>query len=222
LDPVPGATARFVGGGRYGRRREVRIRLALRRCAGGCRSRDNRRGSRMGRLLRLGRHLGDRRLGGADRRGHADRADPARHDVTPVPRRRPWELASQTASLDNLSGGRVILPVGLGVADEDRWWLFEDDPGRRVRAELLDEGLAMMEHRWRGRPFTFDGRHYHTLRQSEVLQPPPAVQQPRIPVWVVGAWPRMRSMRRAARWDGWLPAYMPPDSAGHAEPTPGA
>jgi alkanesulfonate monooxygenase SsuD/methylene tetrahydromethanopterin reductase-like flavin-dependent oxidoreductase (luciferase family) len=96
--------------------------------------------------------------------------------LTPVPRRRPWELASQTASLDNLSGGRVILPVGLGVADEDRWWLFEDDPGRRVRAELLDEGLAMMEHMWRGRPFTFDGRHYRTLRQSEVLLPPPVVQ----------------------------------------------
>jgi len=140
--------------------------------------------------------------------------------LTPVPRRRPWELASQTASLDNLSGGRVILPVGLGVADEDRWWLFEDDPGRRARAELLDEGLAMMEHMWRGRPFTFDGRHYRTLRQSEVLLPPPVVQQPRIPVWVVGAWPRMKSMRRAARWDGWLPAYMPPDAGRHSELTP--
>src|SRR5262245_66444066 len=95
--------------------------------------------------------------------------------LTPVPRRRPWELASQTASLDNLSGGRVILPVGLGVAGDDRWWLFGDDPGRRMRAELLDEGPAMVEHRWRGRRFTFDGRYYRPLGQREVVTASPVV-----------------------------------------------
>jgi alkanesulfonate monooxygenase SsuD/methylene tetrahydromethanopterin reductase-like flavin-dependent oxidoreductase (luciferase family) len=141
--------------------------------------------------------------------------------LTPIPRRRPWELASQTATLDNLSGGRVILPVGLGVPIEagPRWWLFEDDPGRRVRAELLDEGLAMLEHLWRGQAFSYDGAHYRTIRQSDEILPPPAVQ-PRIPVWVVGAWPRMKSMRRAARWDGWLPTYLPVDHSGYAEMTP--
>src|SRR3954447_724739 len=43
--------------------------------------------------------------------------------LTPVPRRPPWDLASQSATLDNLSGGRVTLSVGLGAPDE-RWWLF--------------------------------------------------------------------------------------------------
>jgi hypothetical protein len=51
----------------------------------------------------------------------------------------------------NLSGGRVILSVGIGVSgDEPRFWIFQDDPGRKVRAELLDEGLDMLQHLWRG------------------------------------------------------------------------
>jgi alkanesulfonate monooxygenase SsuD/methylene tetrahydromethanopterin reductase-like flavin-dependent oxidoreductase (luciferase family) len=132
--------------------------------------------------------------------------------LTPLPRRRPWELASQTATLDNLSGGRVILSVGLGVSgDEPRFWIFEDDPGRRVRAELLDEGLDMVQHLWRGQPFSYQGKHYRARRSDQML-PPPTAQQPRIPIWVVGAWPRVRSMRRVARFDGWLPNYLPPQA----------
>jgi alkanesulfonate monooxygenase SsuD/methylene tetrahydromethanopterin reductase-like flavin-dependent oxidoreductase (luciferase family) len=129
--------------------------------------------------------------------------------LTPLPRRRPWELASQTATLDNLSGGRVILSVGLGVPGaEPRFWIFEDDPGRKVRAELLDEGLDMLQHLWRGQPFSFEGKHFRARRNNQML-PPPTVQQPRIPIWVVGAWPRVRSMRRVAHFDGWLPNYLP-------------
>ena len=131
--------------------------------------------------------------------------------LTPLPRRAPWDVASQAATLDNLSGGRVILSVGLGAPDA-RWWLFEDDPGRRVRAERLDEGLRMLELLWSGEPFEFTGRHYRARRLDQMIPAPPA-QRPRIPVWVVGAWPRMRSMRRAARWDGWLPNYVPRDGS---------
>lgn len=71
--------------------------------------------------------------------------------LTPLPRRKPWDVASQSATLDNLAGGRVILSVGLGAPD-DRWWLFEEDPGRRTRAELLDEGLELVTGLWRGEP----------------------------------------------------------------------
>ncbi|MFD2079407.1 Flavin-dependent oxidoreductase, luciferase family (includes alkanesulfonate monooxygenase SsuD and methylene tetrahydromethanopterin reductase) [Actinopolymorpha cephalotaxi] len=133
--------------------------------------------------------------------------------LTPLPRRRPWELAGQTSTLDNLSGGRVTLSVGLGVAGEDRFWLFEDDPGRRVRAEQLDEGLAMLQRLWGERAFDFHGRHYRSRVIGELAPPPPPapVQRPRIPVWVVGAWPRPKSMARAARWDGWLPHHAPTD-----------
>jgi alkanesulfonate monooxygenase SsuD/methylene tetrahydromethanopterin reductase-like flavin-dependent oxidoreductase (luciferase family) len=139
--------------------------------------------------------------------------------LTPLPRRRPWELAGQVATLDALSGGRVILPVGLGAADE-RWFLFEDDPGRKVRAELLDEGLELLVNLWRGDPQPYEGQHYRLRSAPGRLVPPAPVQEPRPPIWVVGAWPRPRSMRRAARWDGWLPAHVPKDGSGHEELTP--
>ena len=138
--------------------------------------------------------------------------------LTPLPRRLPWELAGQVATLDNLSGGRVILPVGLGATD-DRWWLFEDDPGRRVRAEQMDESLDLMQALWSGDPVTYEGAHYRA-RPAESMVPPRPVQRPRVPIWVVGAWPRPKSMRRAARLDGWLPAYMPRGGGGDRELTP--
>lgn len=127
--------------------------------------------------------------------------------LTPLPRRRPWDLASQTATLDNLSGGRVVLAVGLGAVHEG-WTAFEPDAGRRVRAELLDEGLDVLTGLWRGQPFAYDGRHYR-VQPTSFHVPAAPVQQPRIPIWVVGAWPRPRSMARAARYDGWLPNYVP-------------
>jgi alkanesulfonate monooxygenase SsuD/methylene tetrahydromethanopterin reductase-like flavin-dependent oxidoreductase (luciferase family) len=123
--------------------------------------------------------------------------------LTPLPRRRPWDLAGQTAAVDNLSGGRLILSVGLGAAHAG-WLAFERDPGRRTRAELLDEGLDVLTGLWAGQPFEYDGRHFQ-VTPSDFMPPPPPVQQPRIPIWVVGAWPSPRSMRRAASWDGWLP-----------------
>jgi alkanesulfonate monooxygenase SsuD/methylene tetrahydromethanopterin reductase-like flavin-dependent oxidoreductase (luciferase family) len=129
--------------------------------------------------------------------------------LTPLPKRKPWEVASQSMTLDNLSGGRVILSVGLG-APEPRFYMFEDDPGRKVRAEMLDEGLEMIELMWKGEAFSYAGRHYHAHR-PEMMIPPPATQQPRITTWVVGLWPAPRSMARVARYDGWLPNYKQPE-----------
>lgn len=133
--------------------------------------------------------------------------------LTPVPRRRPWELAGQTMTVDRLSGGRVILSAGLGVSEaEPRFWIFEEDPGRKHRAELLDESLELMQQLWRAEPFEFEGQHYRAKRTDSML-PPAVVQQPRIPTWVVGLWPRMKSMRRVARYDGWIPNYAPPGNS---------
>ncbi|WP_344079038.1 LLM class flavin-dependent oxidoreductase [Luedemannella helvata] len=131
--------------------------------------------------------------------------------LTPLPYRKPWEVASQSATLDNFSGGRVTLSVGLG-APEERFFIFEDDAGRKVRAERLDESLELLTHLWRAEPFEYAGKHYRAHR-TDVMLPPPATQQPRIPVWVVGLWPAPRSMRRVARWDGWLPYFKPPADA---------
>ena len=110
--------------------------------------------------------------------------------LTPLPRRKPWDVASQVATLDNLAGGRVILAVGLG-ADDDRWNLFEDIEDRRVRAEKLDEGLDLITGLWSGEPFSYQGRHYRA-RPTGMMVPPPPVQRPRPPIWVVGLWPAMK------------------------------
>lgn len=142
--------------------------------------------------------------------------------LTPLPRRKPWDVAGQTSTVDNLSNGRVTLAVGLGVSGEGRFWMFEDDPGRKVRAELLDESLAMLQHLWRDQPFEFEGKHYQARAVAELSPPapPPPVQQPRIPTWVVGAWPRPKSMRRAALQDGWLPDYVPAGTTDRPDLTP--
>ena len=123
--------------------------------------------------------------------------------ITPISRHRPWKLAGEWAALDNLSGGRMILAVGLGAIDTG-FAAFGEQTDKRRRAELMDEGLDIVTGLWAGQPFSYQGKHY-IIEPTEFFNPPPPVQQPRIPIWVVGAWPRQRSMQRAARWDGLLP-----------------
>lgn len=123
--------------------------------------------------------------------------------ITPVSRHRPWKLAGEWAALDNLSGGRMILSVGLGAIDTG-FAAFGEITDKRQRAELLDEGLDILTGLWAGQPFSYQGKHY-TIQPTDFMIPPQPIQQPRIPIWVVGAWPRPRSINRAARWDGLLP-----------------
>lgn len=129
--------------------------------------------------------------------------------LTPPSRMRPWKLASETATLDNLSGGRVILAVGLGAIDTG-FAEFGEETDRVVRAELMDESLEIITGLWAGQPFAYEGKHY-TVKPCDFMPPPAPVQQPRIPIWVVGAWGRPRSMRRALRYDGLLPHVSYPD-----------
>ncbi len=117
--------------------------------------------------------------------------------VTPLPRRRPHKLARETVTLDRLSGGRLVLGVGLG---SDRSGEFdpvrfgeEGDP--KARARLLDEGLERLLRYWGGE-----------------FEPAP-MQQPRIPVWVASRWPSRRPLRRAARFDGLFPIDLPDPEA---------
>jgi hypothetical protein len=121
--------------------------------------------------------------------------------VTPLPRRRPWQLAGETATLDQLSGGRLILGLGSGTALEWSFAPFAEEPELRRRAEMLDEGLAVLIGLWSGERFSFEGKHYH-VREATFLPRP--VQQPRPPVWIAGVWPHQRPFRRATRWDGFF------------------
>jgi alkanesulfonate monooxygenase SsuD/methylene tetrahydromethanopterin reductase-like flavin-dependent oxidoreductase (luciferase family) len=122
--------------------------------------------------------------------------------VTPLARRRPWKLARETVSLDHLSGGRLILGVGLGAPADVEFGRFGEDPDAIVRGQKLDEGLDILAGLWTGKPFRFEGHHFQV---DEVVFEPPPVQTPRIPIWVGGVWPRKRPFRRASRWDGVFP-----------------
>jgi alkanesulfonate monooxygenase SsuD/methylene tetrahydromethanopterin reductase-like flavin-dependent oxidoreductase (luciferase family) len=121
--------------------------------------------------------------------------------VTPLPRRRPWKVAREAVSLDYLSNGRLILPVGSGYAGiiEEEFAQFGEETDARVRAAMFDEGLQVLAGLWSGEPFVFDGTYYH-LRETVFLPTP--VQRPRIPIWVAATWPHKATFRRAARWDG--------------------
>ena len=123
--------------------------------------------------------------------------------VTPPSAWRPWKLAAEVATLDNLSGGRAILSVGLG-AIEAGFGNVGEETDRRVRAELLDEALDIITGLWAGQPFSHKGRHY-TVTPIDFPPPPPPVQRPRVPTWCVGAWGYRKSMDRALRYDGLLP-----------------
>jgi alkanesulfonate monooxygenase SsuD/methylene tetrahydromethanopterin reductase-like flavin-dependent oxidoreductase (luciferase family) len=123
--------------------------------------------------------------------------------LTPPSRRRPWKLASEALTVDLLSNGRTILAVGLG-APETGFAAFGEETDRKTRAELMDEALAILTGLWRGQPFSFAGKHYQ-VTPTPFHSPPGIVQQPRIPIWVVGAWPREKSMRRVLQYDGLLP-----------------
>jgi len=125
--------------------------------------------------------------------------------VTPVSRRRPWKLAKEFASLDQLSNGRIRIGVGLGGLDQE-FSNFGEDPDKKVLAKKTDEGLAIMEQLHRGGVVNFDGEMYQV--ENARLLPGP-VQHPRIPVWVGAMLPAKPGQRRAARWDGVMPHVMP-------------
>jgi probable F420-dependent oxidoreductase len=117
--------------------------------------------------------------------------------VTPVARRRPQVLAHELATLDRLSGGRVIFGAGLGGSPRE-FGNFGEPTDAKVRAELLDEGLDVMRQLWSGEQVTHRGKHFTV---DGVTFAPTPVQE-HIPIWIGGN--RPASLRRAARWDGWL------------------
>jgi alkanesulfonate monooxygenase SsuD/methylene tetrahydromethanopterin reductase-like flavin-dependent oxidoreductase (luciferase family) len=131
--------------------------------------------------------------------------------ITPLARRRPWKVARETATLDLLSGGRVVLGVGLGAPRDAEFEAFGEEGDDRRRGERLDEALEILAGLWSGEWFAHSGEHY-ALDEMRFL-PTPA--QERIPVWIGGNWPNRRPFRRAARWDGVVP-----EKVGGQLPTP--
>jgi alkanesulfonate monooxygenase SsuD/methylene tetrahydromethanopterin reductase-like flavin-dependent oxidoreductase (luciferase family) len=121
--------------------------------------------------------------------------------VSPLARRRPQNIARETTTLDRLSGGRLVLGVGLGYPEAE-YTTFGEDADARSLAARLDEALTVVSGLWSGEAFEHDGANFHVERVRFLPTP---VQRPRPPVWVACMLPFRRGLVRAARWDGVVP-----------------
>jgi alkanesulfonate monooxygenase SsuD/methylene tetrahydromethanopterin reductase-like flavin-dependent oxidoreductase (luciferase family) len=123
--------------------------------------------------------------------------------VTPLARRRPAKVARETATLDQLSSGRLTLGVGLG-SDQfaGEWSMTGEELDDRRRASMLDESLEILAAAWSGEPVHHRGDHY-TVDGIRFLPRP--VQRPGVPVWVAGYYGKSRPLHRAARYQGFFP-----------------
>ena len=126
--------------------------------------------------------------------------------VTPLARRRPWNVARQVATLDQLTGGRVTLGVGLGISSGPEFRQFGEQGDPRVRGDMLDEGLQILRAAWAGTPVRHAGTHY----QVDDVTFLPVPVQPRLPIWGATERTSGRPVRRAATLDGVFPVGLQP------------
>ncbi|TDV49861.1 LLM class F420-dependent oxidoreductase [Actinophytocola oryzae] len=114
-----------------------------------------------------------------------------------APYRNPFLLAKAAATLDLLSGGRVVVGLGAGYQKSEFHALGVDFAERNA---LFDEALDVLPLHWRGEPFSYRGRHFSA---RDVIARPRPVQDP-IPIWVGGN-SRLARTRAAERAQGWMP-----------------
>jgi probable F420-dependent oxidoreductase len=135
---------------------------------------------------------------------HATRRIRLGTSVLVVPYRNPLVTAKILATIDRLSGGRLILGTGVG-------WLREEfeavaAPPFEERGRVTDEYIALMRRTWTTDPVSFEGRYY---RVKNVHALPKPAQRGGIPVWIGGH--TDAAVRRAATLgDGWHPIALRP------------
>ncbi|MGZ4690721.1 MAG: TIGR03619 family F420-dependent LLM class oxidoreductase [Acidimicrobiia bacterium] len=126
--------------------------------------------------------------------------------------RNPFLAAKGVATLDALSGGRVILGVAAGYLRPEFGALGVEF---NERNELLDESIEVMRRVWTEDAIAFEGRHFRA--RAVTMRPRPA-SQPHPPIWVGGN--SARAMRRAVELgQGWVP-FPNPAVAARATKTP--
>jgi probable F420-dependent oxidoreductase len=126
-----------------------------------------------------------------------------------VPERDPLLTAHQVATLDWLSGGRLLFGIGAG-------WLREEmdlfTPHFPYRFAFMREAVAAMRKLWTEERPSFEGKW---IRFPPVVCRPRPVQRPHPPVILGGMGPN--AIRRVAAWgDGWMPIALPPDGVASA------
>ncbi len=120
-----------------------------------------------------------------------------------LPQRNPLEVGKELATLDALSGGRVILAAGIGWSEGEYANLGYDF---RNRGKRMDEALKVLRTLWRGgKVISFSGSYY---RFEKVVLSPPPVQPGGPPIWVAGD--SHLALKRAVYYaDGWHPNTQP-------------
>jgi probable F420-dependent oxidoreductase len=125
--------------------------------------------------------------------------------VLVLPMRHPLPLAKELATLQNLSGGRLILGAGVG-------WLEAEFAALgvpfRERGKRMDEGIAMMKAVWSQDPVTFEARFVPAV--IDHMRSLPRPEKP-IPIWVGGG--SERAIKRALGLDGWHGSRTSPEEA---------
>jgi probable F420-dependent oxidoreductase len=116
-----------------------------------------------------------------------------------LPMRNPILFAKQAACIDVLSGGRLVLGVGVGWLREEFEALGADF---KSRGAVLDEWLTIARQCWTGTVEPFEGRHYR-LPQAIYSRPVPA----RRPPVLIGGMSRNALQRAGRIADGWLAQY---------------
>ncbi len=125
--------------------------------------------------------------------------------VLVLPLRDPVLLAKQISTLDNFTGGRVVLGTGIGAYREefDAQWPRRN---RERRGSLLDESLEALRRLFHDANATYEGRH---IAFRDIAMSPKPVQDP-LPIFVGGH--NKATIRRAAQLgQGWLPGWRPFD-----------
>lgn len=121
-------------------------------------------------------------------------------DVIILPLRDPVLLAKTIASLDVLSGGRVIFGIGVGGDNPLEYAAMRVPLGER--GSRANESLEIIRGLWAHERFSYEGRHF-VIRDVAIA---PRPLQPAIPIWVGGG--SEAALRRAARYgDGWIAAF---------------
>jgi hypothetical protein len=126
--------------------------------------------------------------------------------VTPIARRRPWKLAKEMVSLDDLSNGRVILGVGLGEPADLEFGLFGEPVDGKTRSGKLREGLEVFQRLTRGEKVDFSGQHYTV---KGVKFSPPRNRPGGVPIWGAATLPSLIGVERAVGIDGVFPVRVP-------------
>lgn len=126
--------------------------------------------------------------------------------VIVMPMREPTLLAKQAASLDQFSGGRLLLGIGVGAYREEFEAVRPDAPRKTNRGEMVDEGIRSLQALFTGESASFQGKYYHF---RDVKMGPKPRQHP-LPIYSGGN--SDAGAVRAGRYSqGWLPAVLPTD-----------